>query len=157
MDFIKLIKEGRVEDFKSKYGQKFTPENADRIVANVSPKFLNWIGKTFDSINFNSNFQDLVLKLREFDKISSNLPKTDINSYKNLTELYQALNDYANRPRREARKVEGGNVVYVDDRFFVVNPLTQEASCYYGKGTKWCTAADSNHQFNRCQQLFPGG
>ena len=56
MDFIKLIKEGRVEDFKSKYGQKFTPENADRIVANVSPKFLNWIGKTFDSINFNSNF-----------------------------------------------------------------------------------------------------
>ena len=152
MDFIKLIKEGRVEDFKSKYGQKFTPENADRIVANVSPKFLNWIGKTFDSINFNSNFQDLVLKLREFDKISSNLPKTDINSYKNLTELYQALNDYANRPRREARKVEGGNVVYVDDRFFVVNPLTQEASCYYGKGTKWCTAADSNHQFNQYNQ-----
>ena len=152
MDFIKLIKEGRVEDFKSKYGQKFTPENADRIVANVSPKFLNWIGKTFDSINFNSNFQDLVLKLREFDKISSNLPKTDINSYKNLTELYQALNDYANRPRREARKVEGGNIVYVDDRFFVVNPLTQEASCYYGKGTKWCTAADSNHQFNQYNQ-----
>lgn len=152
MDFIKLIKEGRVEDFKSKYGQKFTPENADRIVANVSPKFLNWIGKTFDSINFNSNFQDLVLKLREFDKISSNLPKTDINSYKNLTELYQALNDYANRPRREARKVEGGNVVHEDDRFFVVNPLTQEASCYYGKGTKWCTAADSNHQFNQYNQ-----
>ena len=152
MDFIKLIKEGRVEDFKSKYGQKFTPENADRIVANVSPKFLNWIGKTFDSINFNSNFQDLVLKLREFDKISSNLPKTDINSYKNLTELYQVLNDYANRPRREARKVEGGNVVHEDDRFFVVNPLTQEASCYYGKGTKWCTAADSNHQFNQYNQ-----
>jgi len=152
MNFSKLIKEGRVEDFKSKFGQKFTPANADRIVANVSPKFLNWVGKTFDSINFNSNFQDLVLKLREFDKISSNLPKTDINSYKSLSELYQALNDYANRPRRQARKVEGGNVVYEDDRFFIVNPLTQEASCYYGKGTKWCTAADSSHQFNQYNQ-----
>ena len=152
MNFSKLIKEGRVEDFKSKYGQKFTPANADRIVANVSPKFLNWVGKTFDSINFNSNFQDLVLKLREFDKISSNLPKTDINSYKSLSEIYQALNDYANRPRRQARKVEGGNVVYEDDRFFIVNPLTQEASCYYGKGTKWCTAADSSHQFNQYNQ-----
>ena len=152
MNFSKLIKEGRVEDFKSKFGQKFTPANADRIVANVSPKFLNWVGKTFDSINFNSNFQDLVLKLREFDKISSNLPKTDINSYKSLSELYQALNDYVNRPRRQARKVEGGNVVYEDDRFFIVNPLTQEASCYYGKGTKWCTAADSSHQFNQYNQ-----
>ena len=152
MNFSKLIKEGRVEDFKSKFGQKFTPANADRIVANVSPKFLNWVGKTFDSINFNSNFPDLVLKLREFDKISSNLPKTDINSYKSLSELYQALNDYANRPRRQARKVEGGNVVYEDDRFFIVNPLTQEASCYYGKGTKWCTAADSSHQFNQYNQ-----
>ncbi len=152
MNFSKLIKEGRVEDFKSKFGQKFTPANADRIVANVSPKFLNWVGKTFDSINFNSNFQDLVLKLREFDKISSNLPKTDINSYKSLSEIYQALNDYANRPRRQARKVEGGNVVYEDDRFFIVNPLTQEASCYYGKGTKWCTAADSSHQFNQYNQ-----
>jgi hypothetical protein len=93
-----------------------------------------------------------VLKLREFDKISSNLPKTDINSYKSLSEIYQALNDYANRPRRQARKVEGGNVVYEDDRFFIVNPLTQEASCYYGKGTKWCTAADSSHQFNQYNQ-----
>ncbi len=149
MNFSKLIKEGRVEDFKSKFGQKFTPANADRIVANVSPKFLNWVGKTFDSINFNSNFQDLVLKLREFDKISSNLPKTDINSYKSLSELYQALNDYANRPRRQTRKVEGGNVVYDDGKLFVVNPLDYKASCYYGKGTKWCTAAETDTQFKK--------
>ena len=152
MDFLKLIKEGRVEDFKTKYSQKFSPEQLSKITNNVSPKFLNWVGKTFDSINFNSNFQDLVLKLREFEKISSNLPKTDINSYKNLTELYQALNDYANRPRRDTKKVEGGNVVYEDDRFFIVNPLTHQSSCYYGKGTKWCTAADSDHQFNNYNQ-----
>jgi len=152
MDFLKLIKEGRVEDFKTKYSQKFSPEQLSKITNNVSPKFLNWVGKTFDSINFNSNFQDLVLKLREFEKISSNLPKTDINSYKNLTELYQALNDYANRPRRDTKKVEGGNVVYEDDRFFIVNPLTHQSSCYYGKGTKWCTAADSDYQFNNYNQ-----
>ena len=152
MDFLKLIKEGRVEDFKTKYSQKFSPEQLSKITNNVSPKFLNWVGKTFDSINFNSNFQDLVVKLREFEKISSNLPKTDINSYKNLTELNQALNDYANRPRRDTRKVEGGNVVYEDDRFFIVNPLTHQSSCYYGKGTKWCTAADSDYQFNNYNQ-----
>jgi hypothetical protein len=149
MDFSNIIQESRVDDFKVKFSNKFSPEQLDKIVDNAPQKYLDWVGKNFESINFNSNFQDLVLKLREFDKISSNLPKTDINSYKNLTELYQALNDYANRSRREIRKVEGGNVVHEDDRFFVVNPLTHGASCYYGKGTKWCTAADSDHQFKQ--------
>jgi TolA-binding protein len=152
MDFIKLIKEGRVEDFKSKYGQKFLPANSDRIVTNVSPKFLNWVGKTFDTINFEENFAKLVAALKKFEKISSNLPKTDINQYGGLTELLTSLSEYENKSRRNVRKVQGGNVVYEDDRFFIVNPLTHEASCYYGKGTKWCTAADSNHQFNQYNQ-----
>ena len=147
-----MITEGRVEDFKSKYGQKFTPANADRIVANVSPKFLNWIGKTFDAINFEENFTKLVAALNKFEKISSNLPKTDINQYGGLTELLTSLSEYESKSKRNIRKVQGGNVVYEDDRFFIVNPLTHDASCYYGKGTKWCTAADSNHQFNQYNQ-----
>lgn len=149
MDFIKLIQEGRIDEFKSKYGQKFTPQQQNAIVNNVPQKFLEWVGKNFDAIDFDKNFQKLVQSLHEFEKISSNLPLTDINSYKNVSELFNALQEYANRPRRQYRKVEGGNVVYEDDRFFVVNPLTHQASCYYGKGTKWCTAADSSYQFNQ--------
>jgi hypothetical protein len=152
MDFLKLIKEGRVEDFKSKYGQKFTPANADRITKNVSPKFLNWVGKTFDTINFEENFAKLVTALKQFERISSNLPKTDINQYGSLGELLTSLSEYQTKSKRNVKKVQGGNVVYEDDRFFIVNPLTHEASCYYGKGTKWCTAADSNHQFNQYNQ-----
>lgn len=149
MDFIKLIQEGRVDEFKSKYGQKFTPEQLKSIIDNVPQKFLSWVGKNFDAIEFGKNFQKLVQSLKQFEKYSSNLPLTDINSYKNISELYNALEEYANRPKRNFRKVEGGNVVYEDDRFFVVNPNTHQASCYYGKGTKWCTAADSDHQFNK--------
>lgn len=149
MDFIKLITESRVEDFKSKYGQKFTPKNADRIIANVSPKFLNWIGKTFDAINFEENFAKLVAVLKKFEKISSNLPKTDINQYQNLSELLDVINIYENRNRRDVRQVEGGNVVFDDGRFFVVNPLDHKASCYYGKGTKWCTAAETDTHFKK--------
>jgi hypothetical protein len=152
MDFLKLIKEGRVEDFQTKYSQKFSPEQLSKITNNVPQKFLDWVGKNFESINFQTNFQSLVQYLREFEKISSNLPLTDINSYKNITELYNALHEYANKPRRNFKKVEGGNLVYEDDRFFIVNPLTHDSSCYYGKGTKWCTAADSDHQFNNYNQ-----
>lgn len=149
MKFFELIKESRVDDFKSKYGKKFNEEQLNKIIDNVPQKFLDWVGKNFDTINFNQNFLDLVTKLREFEKISSNLPKTDINSYKSLEDIYKALNDYSTRQRRDYKQVEGGKVVFDDGRFFVVNPQTHQSSCHYGKGTKWCTVASSDHQFNQ--------
>jgi hypothetical protein len=149
MKLKKILLENRIDDFKLNYSKKFNSEQLKRIIDNVPQKYLMWVGKNFDSINFNSNINDLAIKLREFDKISSNLPLTDINSYKNLEQLSNALLEYANRPRRQIKQVEGGNVVYDDDRYFVVNPLTHQASCYYGKGTKWCTASDSDYQFKQ--------
>ena len=52
MDFLKLIQEGRVDDFKLKYGKRFTPDRMDLIVSKISPKYLTWVGKVFDNINF---------------------------------------------------------------------------------------------------------
>ena len=149
MDFLKLIKEGRVDEFKSKYGQRFAPDRLNLIVSKVKPKYLTWIGKVFDNINFEENFAKLIESLIKFDKISNNLPKTDINQYQNLIELLDVINIYENRNRRDVRQVEGGNVVFDDGRFFVVNPLDHKASCYYGKGTKWCTAAETDTHFKK--------
>jgi DNA repair exonuclease SbcCD ATPase subunit len=75
-----------------------------------------------------------------------------LNEYKNVGQLIEAIKDYEGKARRDVKKVEGGNVVYEDPRFFVVNPLNHQSSCYYGKGTKWCTAADSDYQFSQYNQ-----
>ena len=149
MDFLKLIQEGRVDEFKSKYGQRFTPDRLDLILSKVKPKYLTWVGKVFDNINFEDNFAKLIEALMKFDKISTNLPKTDINQYQNLSELLDVIDIYENRNRRDVKQVEGGNVVFDDGRFFVVNPLDYKASCYYGKGTKWCTAAETDTHFKK--------
>jgi hypothetical protein len=149
MDFLKLIQEGRVDEFKSKYGQKFVPNILNDIISNIKPKYLTWVGKVFDTINFEENFPKLVESLTKFDKISNNLPKTDIHQYHNLSELLDVINIYENRNRRDVKQVEGGNVVFDDGRFFVVNPLDHKASCYYGKGTKWCTAAETDTHFKK--------
>jgi len=149
MDFLKLIQEGRVEDFKSKYSNKFSPEQLKRIVDSVPHKYLMWVGKTFDGINFEENFPKLYNSLNKFTKLSTNLPKTDINQYQNLDDLLNAISVYENKERRDVKKVEGGNVVYDDGKLFVVNPLDYKASCYYGKGTKWCTAAETDTQFKK--------
>jgi hypothetical protein len=149
MDFLKLISEGRVEQFETKYSKKFSPEQLKRMSKLIQPKYLDWVGKNVDSINFDENFNKLVDAVKKFILIGSNLPVTDLYQYPNSAKLFQALADYDNKARRTVKKVEGGNVVYDDSRFFVVNPLTHESSCYYGKGTKWCTSAESNSHFNR--------
>lgn len=153
MKFSEYILESRVDDFKVKYGRKFNQETLDKITNMVSPKFLDWVGKVLDMAILNDNFGEHMSKigpsLDAFEKVSSNLPKTDINQYQSLDELLKALNDYQNKPRREYKKIEGGNVVFENDRFLIVNPLTHQTSCYYGKGTKWCTAASSDEQFNK--------
>jgi hypothetical protein len=102
-----------------------------------------------DGVNFDENLSKLEKVLNAFQKISSNLPITDLYQYKSIGQLFSTLTDYQTRQRRIVKKVDGGNVVYDDGRFFVVNPLTHDTSCYYGKGTKWCTAASTDHQFKR--------
>jgi len=149
MDFLKLIQEGRVDEFKSKYSNKFSPEQLKRIIDSIPQKFLMWVGKTFDGINFEENFPKLYTALGKFQRISTNLPKTDLNQYQNFDDLLNTISVYENRDRRDVKKVEGGNVVYDDGKLFVVNPLDYKASCYYGKGTKWCTAAETDTQFKK--------
>jgi hypothetical protein len=149
MDFLKLIQEGRVDDFKAKYSQKFGGDNVNKIVASVPQKYLDWVGKNLDVVNFDETFGKVSNALNKFEKISSNLPITDLTQYKSVGQLFGAISDYEGRQRRNVKKVEGGNVVYDDGKYFVVNPLTHESSCYYGKGTKWCTAAESDYNFKR--------
>jgi hypothetical protein len=149
MKFSEYILEGRVDDFKLKFGKKFSPQNLEKIVKTIAPKYLSWVGKFFDEVAFDTKFKDLVGALKRFETISTNLPLTDINQYKSIDELVNAIRTYDNRVRRDVKEVKGGKVVYDDGRFFVVNPLNYESSCYYGKGTKWCTAAETDTHFKR--------
>ena len=149
MEFSNILQESRLSDFKTKYTQKLGADNVDKITKEIAPKYLEWAGKVLDSINFDENFAKVSEAIKIFDKIYSNLPITDLYQYKNIGQLLSAISEYSNKQRRTVRKVEGGNVVYEDERFFVVNPLTYKSSCYYGKGTKWCTASDTDSQFNK--------
>lgn len=149
MQFSELIIESREDDFKKKYSKKFSSQNLEKIVKSVAPKYLDWVGKVMDEINFDETFSKLVPTVTRFNNISTNLPQTDINQYKSFNELYDSISKYDSRIRRDVKQVKGGNVVYDDGVFFVVNPLNYESSCYYGKGTKWCTAAETDSHFKR--------
>lgn len=149
MKFFEILLESRVDDFKQKYTQKFGADNVNRIASLFEPKYLNWVGAILDQVNFDENLRKLKAGVDKFDKVSTNLPQTDLYQYKSATDLFSAIEEYEGKVRREVKETQGGNVVYDDGRFFVVNPMTHESSCYYGRGTKWCTAASSEANFKK--------
>jgi hypothetical protein len=153
MKFIELIFEGREDDFKTTYGKKFSPEKLDAIIKMVNEipsgsKFLTFLGKTLPQTIADGLLDEKVKDtLKKFVSIGPNLQIKDINQYKTFAELYSAIEEYETRIRRTVKSIEGADIVYEDDQFTVVAPLTTEASCYYGAGTKWCTSssADNTH------------
>ena len=153
MKFIELIFEGREDDFKSTYANKFSPEKLEAIINMVNEvpngtKFLTFLGKVLPNTVSQGILDDTVKPvLKKFVAIGPNLEIKDINQYKTFAELNTSIQKYENRIRRSVETIEGADLVYEDDTFTVIAPLTTKASCYYGAGTKWCTAssADNTH------------
>jgi len=56
--------------------------------------------------------------------------------------LYQEKSDAENSLEGSHHKVPELDVVYETDRMAVMIPNSKDASCFIGKGTKWCTSAE---------------
>ena len=73
----------------------------------------------------------------------------NIDSYSQLQMVVQralGAKEDAERKKEEKRREsaaarEGSELVDDNDHQLVIRPLTAEASCYYGKSTKWCISA----------------
>jgi hypothetical protein len=162
MSLVQIILESRKEDFAKKFSNKFTEEQLRVIIdkSDVLPgqhKYLNFLGKVVNPRNFNADLNIVVKLLEKFSTISQNLNLKDINQYDKISTLKKELDDYDNRIRREIKTVDDADVVYEDNEMTVVSPKTHKSSCYFGSGTKWCTAAsDSGHydRYNQDGKLF---
>lgn len=170
MGFLQFLFEGKVDDFKKLFKDKYiTDEQIDAIIRVSSEidskhKYLIWLAKSLTKPVFNNEiaFADELAEVQEllmkFKTIGSNLPIKDISQYKSISELAEAIKTYENRQRRTIKKVDGADIVYDDDEYTIVHPKEYKASCFYGKGSKWCTASeDSSSQFyshNKEGKLF---
>ena len=124
--FSILLKEGRKEDLKKKYANKFDEETLD------------WFLNIADLQDFNHKYTDFVLKgvhpehiegdteiginlIKSFDKYQSQLEKKDINQYQSFEELDSALLPI-HQKQRERELEKQVDKIYEDDKFLVVKP-----------------------------------
>lgn len=115
-------------------------------------QYLQWLVLRYIAGNFKYEDRDRVKRaLTGFTQHKVRLPQKDINQYKGIADVEDAVEPLIGQlSQRQTSALEKSEVekIYDDGSILIVVPKTGEAACYYGKGTKWCTAADSNNMFN---------
>ncbi len=79
------------------------------------------------------------------------LEDKDIYNY-NSAEILSMLekmgpSEREKRQRKKEEAMEGSEVVYDDNNIFAIRPYTKEASCFYGKNTRWCISATESRNY----------
>ena len=94
-----------------------------------------------------SKYHKLQSYIRDHDEKFKDLNK--VASYSQLQTVVTgaqnvkiAIAHAKEEKKRESAEAKAGSTVIDDnDHHMVIRPLTKEASCYYGKSTKWCISA----------------
>lgn len=74
----------------------------------------------------------------------------DINQMKKPVDLLTAMADYEDveDTNKEVDKGQSAEI-YADSSIRVIVPKDEASACYYGQGTRWCTAAKNNNMFKQ--------
>jgi hypothetical protein len=151
-----LLQEGRKEDLRKKYTEKFKeyPENLDFILgitdlADTNFKYGDFVLKNTHPNASPEEVEDIVDLVKDFDRFKQSLEVKDINKY-DLDGLKLEIELHKETSKSQQRKsfdASGAKKIFEDNNLLIVRPLTYEASCKYGSGTRWCTTTAGNPSY----------
>jgi hypothetical protein len=145
------------------------PLDSTQVVARLKAgdptgKSLQWLANMYAAGQF--KLEDLPRirgEIAKFQKYRAQLPIKDLNQYRTLDALYDALDQLttqtqpepaSRRSQEQQIKQQADKIIDTPD-FKVVVPKTEAASCLYGAGTRWCTAAKDNNMFDSYAKQGP--
>jgi len=148
-----LIVEGRKEDLRKKYTEKFKeyPENLDFILgisdlADTNFKYADFVLRELHPNTSDEEIEDAIELVKDFDRFKQSLEVKDINQY-DLDGLKSIIDNHKTTSKSQLKKIDTSDAkkLYEDDNLLIVKPLTYESSCKYGSGTRWCTTSTQSH------------
>lgn len=123
-------------------------ENAD---PTPNKEYVQWMVRKYTDPNNMVKYEDymgqLPAYLKKFHKLKQRrmleYPRSDINKYEDVPNFMNVIDEYPDPERQESGKELKGNATefYEDNDLRIIVPQDQNAACYYGRGTRWCTAA----------------
>ena len=129
-------------------------ENAD---PTPNKEYVQWMVRKFvdpkNMVKYEDYMGQLPAYLKKFHKLKQRrmleYPRSDINKYEDVPNFMNVIDEYPDPERQESGKELKGNATefYEDNDLRIIVPQDQNAACYYGRGTRWCTAATVGQNF----------
>ena len=143
-----VLTEGRLEDVKVKYpGHEAGIDNLPKHDPSGNNKYLAWMAKSV--LDQGSSPKHVIDAINYFHTNVVRFEKKDINQYKTLQELLNAVEVAKAKVSKKEVKEQGVEKIYDDENVTVVHPKTHAASCKYGANTKWCVTMKNNPDYFR--------
>ena len=148
------------------------PSLDDVSMTNANESFSRWLLKMYKLGELQNREPQLIQKLlSDFERAKKRrnlLPNNDINSYKKIDDLQNALDNIyrnltINQKNKDARKAQsefkkelkpgmylngGAELLYLNDNWEVWTPHTYEGSKALRHGAVWCTGGDTPSFYN---------
>ena len=127
-------------------------------------QYVQWIARTYAN-DASTKLEDVLdgylfdsltkfYKLVQRKKIPS--PRNDINKYSNFGDFMSVMDEYPDPDAQQLKDKGTAFTLYDDESWRVIVPQDEPASCYYGQGTRWCTAATKgNNMFSHYYEIAP--
>jgi hypothetical protein len=124
------------------------------MIKNVSD-WVEWLHKEIKSETFKEMFE----VIKDFEDLSQRnlLENKDIYSYESNQDIIEAVKLAKEKITRSEVKKKETEVLFEDDRWLVVYPLSVRSSNLYGKGTKWCVSSEDNNYGKYFKQYTENG
>ena len=118
-------------------------------------KYSKWILRQYQKDNLKT--EDLYKVndyLDTFIKYASRIEEKDINKYKSLSDLYATIKQFKEdddptniftkednlKTGKKLIKQGSAEIFHTNKNWVVIIPKTEEAACFFGSNTEWCTA-----------------
>lgn len=129
-----------------------------------SGKNLQFLARMYAANQFSvEDTNNIKNAIESFTKFRNQLPVKDLNSLKSLNQLYDLIEPLEQQGqaapvsgKEQERQVKADAKKLIDSpNFKVIIPMTREAACLYGKGTRWCTSGNKDNKFEEYNRQGP--
>ena len=134
-------------DMILQYVEKGDPTPNKEYSQSIAKMYSNGLSKMEDVVSTLADYLVKFDRLKRKKKIQP--PRNDFNRYKDLESFYDVVDEYPDEEEAKPSEVKQNvKELYRDNNLIVTIPQDVQAACYYGQGTRWCTAGKTNNQYD---------
>ena len=134
-------------DIILQYVEKGDPTPNKEYSQSIAKMYSNGLSKMEDVVSTLADYLTKFDRLKRKKKIQP--PRNDFNRYRDLESFYDVVDEYPDEEEAKPSEVKQNvKELYRDNNLIVTIPQDVQAACYYGQGTRWCTAGKNNNMYD---------